>query len=139
MADGGRLPLAELARIAAGLQVTLERLALALTGTYVARGRRPRDVVEAVRLDLAGFRPGSAIIDIIRTDQTEAIELGDGSLLTASLRALEDGVVATIRSGERLPPYFTPQVISGLRELAGVSTSATLRGSALAGQAVIHS
>ena len=37
-ADGGRLPLAEVARIAAGLQVTLERLALALTGTYAARG-----------------------------------------------------------------------------------------------------
>jgi hypothetical protein len=118
VADGGRLPLAELARIAAGLQVTLERLALALTGTFVARGRRPREVVEAVRLDLAGFRPGSAIIDITRTDQPEEVELEDVSLLTASLRALEDGV-ARIRSGEHLPPYFTPQVVSGLRELAG--------------------
>jgi hypothetical protein len=118
VADGGRLPLAELARIAAGLQVTLERLALALTGTFVARGRRPRDVVEAVRLDLAGFRSGSAIIDIIRTDQPEESEMEGDSLLTASLRALGDGV-ASIRSGEHLPPYFTPQVVSGLRELAG--------------------
>lgn len=41
VADGGRLPLTELARITAGLQVTLERLALALTGTFVARGRPP--------------------------------------------------------------------------------------------------
>ena len=58
VAHGGRLPLAELARIAAGLQVTLERLALALAGTFVVRGRRPRDVVDAVRLDLVGFRAG---------------------------------------------------------------------------------
>ncbi len=117
-ADGGRLPLAELARIAAGLQLTLERIALALTGTYVARGRRPREVVEAVRLDLAGFRTGSVIIDIIRSGQAEASKEENDSLLSESLRALEDGV-AGIRSGEHLPAYFTPQVVSGLRELAG--------------------
>lgn len=115
-ADGGRLPLAELARIAAGLQVTLERLALALTGTYVARGRRPRDVVEAVRLDLVGFRAGSAIIDIVRPEQASVVE--NDSLLIDSLRALEDGVAA-IRSTGHLPSYFTPQVVTGLRELAG--------------------
>jgi hypothetical protein len=115
-ADGGRLPLAEVARIAAGLQVTLERLALALTGTYVARGRRPRDVVEAVRLDLSAFRAGSAIIDVIRSNTTEVTE-GD-SLLADSLRALEDGITA-IRRGHHLPSYFTPQVVTGLRELAG--------------------
>ena len=116
--EGGRLPLAELARIAAGLQVTLERLALALTGTYVARGRRPRDVVEAVRLDLAGFRSGSAIIDIVRPYPTDEINHEGDSLLVDALRALEDGV-AIVRSEELPPPYFTPQVISGLRELAG--------------------
>jgi hypothetical protein len=117
-ADGGRLPLAEIARIAAGLQVTLERLALALTGTYVARGRRPRDVVEAVRLDLVGFRAGSAIIDVIRSDRPEAAEAEGDSLLADSLRALEDGITA-IRKGGHLPSYFTPQVVTGLRELAG--------------------
>jgi hypothetical protein len=117
-ADGGRLPLAEIARIAAGLQVTLERLALALTGTYVARGRRPRDVVEAVRLDLAGFRAGSAIIDVIRADRPETAEVEGDSLLADSLRALEDGITA-IRKGDHPPSYFTPQVVSGLRELAG--------------------
>jgi hypothetical protein len=115
-AEGGRLPLAEIARIAAGLQVTLERLALALTGTYVARGRRPRDVVEAVRLDVGAFRAGSAIIDIIRSNRSEGAE--DDSLLVDSLRALEDGITA-VRKGGRLPPYFTPQVVTGLRELAG--------------------
>jgi hypothetical protein len=117
-ADGGRLPLAEVARIAAGLQVTLERLALALTGTYVARGRRPRDVVEAVRLDLAGFRAGSAIIDVIRSDQPQQVTFEGDSLLADSLQAFEDGIT-TIRQGGHLPPYFTPQVITGLRELAG--------------------
>ena len=117
-ADGGRLPLAEVARIAAGLQVTLERLALALTGTYAPRGRRPRDVVEAVRLDVIGFRTGSAIIDVIRSDQPQQAMFETDSLLPDSLQALEDGITA-IRQGGRLPPYFTPQVVSGLRELAG--------------------
>ncbi len=117
-ADGGRLPLSELARIAAGLQVTLERIALALAGTFVARGRRPRDVVEAVRLDLVGFRAGSAIIDIIRSDQPQQVMLESDSLLADSLQALEDGVTA-IRQGGHLPPHFTPQVVTGLREIAG--------------------
>lgn len=116
--DGGHLPLAELARIVTGLQVTLERLALALTGTLVSRGRRPRDVVEAVRLDLAGFRSGSAIIDIVRPPQSDSAPEPDDTLLSDSLNALEDGI-ARIRSGGRLPVYFTSQVITGLRELAG--------------------
>jgi hypothetical protein len=119
--EGGRIPLAELARIVGGLQVTLERLALALeTGTYAARGPRPREVVEAVRLDFAGFRAGSAIIDIKRTSG-----VGTDGLLERSLRALEDGV-AGIRSGRHIPVYFTPQVINGLRELAGGITSGNL-------------
>jgi hypothetical protein len=116
--DGGHLPLAELARIVTGLQVTLERLALALTGTLVSRGRRPRDVVEAVRLDLAGFRSGSAIIDIVRPVQTDLQLESDDTLLTDALNALEDGI-ARVRSGNQLPAHFTPQVITGLRELAG--------------------
>ncbi len=120
-ADDGHIPLAELARIVGGLQVTLERLALALeTGTFTARGPRPREVVEAVRLDFAGFRPGSVIIDITRPGQIEADEL-----LERSLRALEAGVVG-IRAGRHLPAYFTPQVINGLRELAGGITAGNL-------------
>jgi hypothetical protein len=117
-ADGGHLPLTELARIVSGLQVTLERLALALSGTLVSRGRRPRDVVEAVRLDLAGFRSGSAIIDIVRPPQPDPAANPDDTLLSDSLNALEDGI-ARVRSGSQLPIYFTPQVITGLRELAG--------------------
>ena len=117
-ADGGRLPLAEIARIAAGLQVTLERIALAWTGTYVARGRRPRDIVEAVRLDVVAFRAGSAIIDVIRSDQPQQVMFEADSLLADSLQAFEDGVTA-IRRGGNLPPHFTRQVVTGLRELAG--------------------
>ena len=40
------------------------------------------------------------------------------SLLADSLQAFEDGIT-TIRQGGHLPPYFTPQVVTGLRELAG--------------------
>jgi hypothetical protein len=117
---GGRMPLAELARIAAGVQVTLERLALALNGTFVAKGRRPRDVVDAVRLDFTGFRSGSAILDIARAAPAQETLPGtdDDSLLTDSLDAFEYGITG-IRSGESLPPYFTHQVLGGLRDLAG--------------------
>jgi hypothetical protein len=111
--EGGRLPLAELARIVGGLQMTLERLALALTGSSVTRGRRPREVVEAVRLDFAGFRPGSAILDLTPSSQ------GLDDLLVASLDALQEGVSSVSRGIKVLPQYFTSQVINGLRELAG--------------------
>lgn len=119
-ADGGRLPLAELARIAAGVQVTLERLALALNGTFIARGRRPREVVDAVRLDFTGFRQGSAILDIARAVPAQGALLGlaEDSLLKDSLDAFEDGITG-IRSEKALPAYFTHQVLGGLRDLAG--------------------
>lgn len=119
-AEGGHLPLAELARIVGGLQLTLERVALALTGSYFARGRRPREIVEAVRLDFAGFRAGSVVIDVIRPGGAEADEL-----LSESLRVLEDGCEA-VRLHRQLPALFTPHVINGLRELAGGINSGNL-------------
>jgi hypothetical protein len=118
--EGGHLPLAELARIVGGLQLTLERVALALTGSYSARGRRPREIVEAVRLDFAGFRAGSVIIDVIRSGGAQADEL-----LSESLRVLEDGCEA-VRLHQELPALFTPHVINGLRELAGGINSGNL-------------
>jgi hypothetical protein len=113
-AEGGRLPLAELARIAGSLQMTLERLALASIGTSIRSGRRPRDIVEAVRLDFTGFREGSAILDMTRPLQAESAN----GLLEDSLGMLEEGV-KTVRNGGRLPGYFTPPVVNGLRQLAG--------------------
>jgi hypothetical protein len=112
------MPLAELARITGGLQLTLERVALALTGSS-ARGRRPRDIVEAVRLDVAGFRSGSVVIDVFRAGDDDA------ELLDESFRVLEGGCTA-LRMGQDLPPSFTPHVLNGLRELAGGVNSGNL-------------
>ncbi|ADG86748.1 hypothetical protein [Thermobispora bispora] len=111
--EGGRLPLAELARIASGLQMTLERLALASTGTSIKPGRRPRDVVDAVRLDFTGFHEGSAVLEVSRP-QEEAMN----DLLRESLRMLGEGI-EFLRQGHPLPAYLTPPVLNGLRELAG--------------------
>ncbi|MER7211176.1 hypothetical protein [Streptosporangium sp. NPDC000239] len=111
--EDGRLPLAELARIAGGLQMTLERLALTGLGTSIRPGRRPRDVVEAVRLDFTGFRRGSAILDVTRPPQAET-----NDLLQQSLRMLDEGI-EHVRQGRGLPSHFTPPVVSGLRQLAG--------------------
>jgi hypothetical protein len=122
--EDGHLPLAELARIAGGLQLTLERIALALTGSYFARGRRPREIVEAVRLDFAGFRDGSVIIDTIRPGRG-GTPADASDLLTESIRVLEAGVDA-VRRHEQLPAYFTPHVLNGLRELAGGINSGNL-------------
>lgn len=114
LADGARLPLAELARIVGSLQMTLERLALARSGSSIKPGRRPRDVVDAVRLDFTGFQEGSAVLEVARPPQTES----SNDLLEVALRMLDEGV-ERIRQGQRLPDHFTPPVINGLRQLAG--------------------
>jgi hypothetical protein len=49
---GGRLPLAELARIAGEFQATVERIALGLSGLTPVAGPRPRRVVEAVGMEI---------------------------------------------------------------------------------------
>jgi hypothetical protein len=113
--DGGRLPLSELARLAGGLQASLERLALSLSGAINKPGRRPREIVDAVRLDFVGFEHGSAVLKVARTGQ---LALTD-DLLGASLDALEAGVNSLLREPNTLPPHFTPQVVNGLRDLTG--------------------
>jgi hypothetical protein len=112
--EGGRLPLSELARLAMGLQASLERIALSISGNTSRPGRRPREIVEAVRLDFVGFRAGSAVLEIARTGQ---LTLDD--LLGSSLDALETGVNSLRRDPLTLPPHFTPQVINGIRDLTG--------------------
>ncbi|MEU4562823.1 hypothetical protein AB0F72_30970 [Actinoplanes sp. NPDC023936] len=111
---GGRLPLSELARLAGGLQASLERIALSISGSVNKPGRRPREIVDAVRLDVVGFQHGSAVLSVARAGQ---LSLDD--LLSSSLDALEAGVNSLHRDPRTLPPHFTPQVINGIRDLTG--------------------
>jgi hypothetical protein len=112
--DGGRLPLSELARLAGGLQASLERIALSISGGATRAGRRPREIVDAVRLDFVGFQRGSAVLNVARTGQ---LSLDD--LLNGSLDALEEGINGLLRDPLTRPPHFTPQVINGIRDLTG--------------------
>ncbi|BCJ40806.1 hypothetical protein GCM10010168_48950 [Actinoplanes ianthinogenes] len=112
--EGGRLPLSELARLAGGLQASLERIALSLSGNTSRPGRRPREIVDAVRLDFVGFQQGSAVLHISRTGR-----VGSDDLLGSTLDALEEGVKSLHQDPSALPPHFTPQVINGIRELTG--------------------
>ncbi len=109
----GRLSLAEVARLCGEFQATLERIALTLHGATSITGRRPREVVEAVRVEFTGFREGSAVLEL------ELPPAPDGGLLVEeALSVLIDGVSAA-RSGTALPDAFTPQVIGGLLRFAG--------------------
>jgi hypothetical protein len=112
--EGGRLALSELARLAGGLQASLERIALSISGAAARPGRRPREIVDAVRLDFVGFQAGSAVLNIARTGQ---LSLDD--LLNSSLDVLEEGVNGILRDPLTPPPHFTPQVLNGIRDLAG--------------------
>ncbi|GIF21397.1 hypothetical protein BJ973_005156 [Actinoplanes tereljensis] len=112
--EGGRLPLAELARLASGLQASLERIALSLSGGTARPGRRPREIVDAVRLDIVGFQTGSAILHVERTGQ-----LGLDDLLGRTLDALEEGILSLLRDPSTLPAHFTSPVINGIRDLTG--------------------
>lgn len=113
--EGGRLPLAELSRLASGLQAALELLALGIAGKAAGPGRRPREIVDAVRLDFVGFRAGSAVLDIARTGQLSL----DGGLLEQALSALEEGTNSLRERPDVLPPHFSSQVVNQLRSLAG--------------------
>jgi hypothetical protein len=114
-AEGGRLALAELARLAGEFQATLERIALALLGTETTAGRRPRDVAQAVRLDLVGLRAGSAILEM----QPAENAIFGHDLLTNSVDTLMGGIDAIAARSNDAPPAFTPQVLDGLIRLTG--------------------
>lgn len=115
MTSEGRMPLAEIARIAGSFQATLERLALSISGNSNIRGRRPRDIVEAVRLDFAGFRAGSAVLQMERRGQGT----WPNDLFHETLDAFREGVLVMNKGASRAPQHFTPQVIKGLRDLTG--------------------
>jgi hypothetical protein len=113
--EGGRLPLAELARLASGLQASLERIAWSLAGGSARTGRRPREIVDAVRLDFVGFQKGSAVLQIQRSGQTA---LGE-DLLEESLDTLAAGIDSLRRRPSTRPQHFSSYVINGLRTLTG--------------------
>jgi hypothetical protein len=112
-AADGRLPLAEMARLCGEFQATLERIALVLHGTTSITGRRPREVVDAVRVEFTGFAQGSAVLEL----ELPATADG-GALLEESLAVLVAGADA-VRTGRSLPEAFTPQVLDGLIRFVG--------------------
>ncbi|WP_261561782.1 hypothetical protein [Frankia tisae] len=120
---GGRLPLAELARIAGEFQATIERIALGLSGLAPAAGPRPKRVVEAVGMEIRALTSGSAVLTVGRI--VEPL-LGD-DLLLGSLEALETGLDA-IAHGRPAPEVFTAPVLDGLLKLSGGVADQTLVG-----------
>lgn len=114
----GRIPLAELARIAATLQATLERIALSVAGARQKLGRRPTEIAGAVRLDFTGFREGSAILDLERA-QTGTLD----DLLTESFDALTRGLNQIRETGSsptgEIARHFNQTVLNGLANLCG--------------------
>jgi hypothetical protein len=62
----GRLAVADFVHLGRNLQAAVERIALVLRGESrsLRPGRRPADVAELCRLDVVGFGPGSAILEL---------------------------------------------------------------------------
>jgi hypothetical protein len=98
------------------LQAELERVARVLTGGDTRTGRRPADIVDATRLDLVGFRSGSAVLEV-EPHRQEATLLP--SLLDESLDAFFDGIDALVVDPTTLPHGFDRGVVNGLQELTG--------------------
>lgn len=110
--DHGRISLSELARIASSFQATLERIAFSIAGGRTRTGRRPQEIANAVRLDFAGFRPGSAVLDLKPAND------GFDDLLNESFGTLVAGLNA-IESNDSTPSHFTPAVVNGLVTMCG--------------------
>lgn len=114
-AADGRLALSEIARLCGEVQATLERLALSVTGGGSTPGRRPRDIVDAVRLELVAFRPGSAVLDMAPPDEAMLTH----ELLDVSTELLFSGLGDIANGAQKVPKEFTPQVLDGLIRLSG--------------------
>jgi hypothetical protein len=111
----GRLPLSEVARLAGQLQATLERLALAHLGERSTKGRRPKDVAEAVRYELVAFKAGSAVLEMAPPEA----HLMDHELRGQVGNVLFTGLHAIGRGATVLPPEFNSAVLDGLVRLTG--------------------
>lgn len=114
LASNGRIALSELARITGELQAELERVARVLAGSDAQTGRRPADIVEATRLDLVGFRSGSAVL-VLEPHRDTATLLP--SLLDESLDAFFGGIDALVADPTTIPHGFDRGVVNGLQEL----------------------
>lgn len=115
-ADDGTLSLAELARIAGGIQAALDRIAIAMGGRTVGPGPRSAERVGAVQLAIAGLRKGSVTLAVIPTGQATI----DGDhILDDALDTLGLGVHRIVHDPANLPEHFTTPLINGLRDLAG--------------------
>jgi hypothetical protein len=110
----GRISLSELARIASGLQATLERVGFSIVTGRRRVGRLPREIAEAVRLDFVGFREGSAVLELQRPRQ-DTID----DLLSDSFTALAKGLDELNRDPTVLPQYFDLPILNGLVALCG--------------------
>jgi len=116
LAGSRRLALSELARIAEGIQGGLERVALVLRGRGTATsGRRPQDVVDATRLDLVAFEPGSAKLVLERHGPAPLFE----TELDDAVYALLRGITEIRMVPTRLPEGWDMGVVAGLSELTG--------------------
>lgn len=110
----GRISLSELARIAAGLQATLERIGFSIHVGRRRVGRLPREIAESVQLDFVGFSEGSAVLTLQRPSQPSADDL-----LSDSFAALTKGLKELREDPYTLPLYFDPPIVNGLVTLCG--------------------
>lgn len=117
LAEDGRIVVSELVRILGELQGELERVALVLSGDRSsARGRRPKDVVDAVRLDLVAIHEGSATLELEPHDPQ--LTLISDNTLTESFRALAEGIGRIESDPEgSLPRGYDRGVVHGLFDM----------------------
>lgn len=113
--EEGRLALTEVARISGELQATLERIAMALLGSETVSGRRPQDIVNAVRLELTDFASGSAILEV--SPPSGAMIMHD--LLGKSVGLLMEAIESIDEAQRSHPEVFGKQVLDGLVRLSG--------------------
>lgn len=115
----GRLALTELVHIGRNLQAVLERIALVLRGEAksLKPGRRPADVTDLCRLDLVGFRGGSAVLELelgAAERPFETMDLGE-----AALDHMAEGL-QRVSQGQSLPSGWDTGVLVAWRELGSL-------------------
>lgn len=115
----GRLALGELVHVGRHAQATIERIALVLRGeaTSLRPGRRPADVSELCRLELVGFRGGSAILELeLGAAERPFAELDLGE---TALDRLVEGL-QRLSETQSLPSGWDAGVLLAWRELGSI-------------------